>query len=81
MIAFNHFEESADYSLVTGLIGIVCRFIFQPIEEVAFLYISRNQNSISILKKFLAVVLAIGFNGVIFANLNGTKFLRITYGK
>jgi oligosaccharide translocation protein RFT1 len=28
---------SAEYSLVAGLVGLICRFVFQPIEETSFI--------------------------------------------
>ena len=40
MIYMALLTTSAEYSLVAGLIGLICRFIFQPIEEASFILFS-----------------------------------------
>lgn len=37
MIYMALLETSAEYSLVAGLVGLICRFVFQPIEETSFI--------------------------------------------
>jgi hypothetical protein len=35
-------ETSAEYSLVIGLVGLICRFVFQPIEEASFIMFAQQ---------------------------------------
>ena len=37
MISLALFESNADYSLVQGLVGMVCRLLLNPIEEAAYI--------------------------------------------
>ena len=78
MIYMALLETSAEYSLVASLVGLVCRFIFQPIEETSFIMFAKEGESL--LKKWLSAILAIGTCAVIFAYMNGSTFLRIAYG-
>ena len=78
MIYMALLETSAEYSLVAGLIGLVCRFIFQPIEETSFIMFAKEGEKL--LKKWLSVVLAIGTCAIIFSYINGLTFLRLAYG-
>ena len=71
--------QNAEYSLVSKLIGMVCRFIFQPIEEAAFIKFSKKEDSKDVLQVLLSVLTAISFNAVIFAYLNGMAFLSLAY--
>ena len=64
MISFSQVEDSADYSLVMSLVGMVCRFIYQPIEEVAFVQFSSKTER---LPDFLGAATAIGLSGYAFA--------------
>lgn len=78
MIYMALLETSAEYSLVAGLVGLICRFIFQPIEETSFILFA--QQGEKLLRKWLSAILAIGTCAVIFAYMNGKVFLRIAYG-
>ena len=71
--------QNAEYSLVSKLIGMVCRFIFCPIEEAAFLKFSQKEDSEPTLGVLLSIVTAISFNAVVFAHLNGMAFLTLAY--
>lgn len=78
MIYMALLETSAEYSLVGGLVGLICRFIYQPIEEASFIMFAKQGQPL--LKKWMSVVLAIGTCAIIFSFINGQKFLYIAYG-
>ena len=78
MIYMALLETSAEYSLVAGLVGLICRFVFQPIEETSFIMFA--QQGEKLLRKWLSAILAIGTCAIIFAYMNGRVFLRIAYG-
>ncbi len=42
MIYFALLSDNAEYSLITGLVGIVCRFIFTPCEEACYIMFSKK---------------------------------------
>lgn len=42
MIQFALLSDNAEYSLVTGLLGIVCRFIFTPCEEACYIMFAKK---------------------------------------
>ena len=82
IVALLSFESdvSAEFSLVQSLIGLVCRFIFQPAEEAAYLVFAADPNpDLNSLRKWLSAMLAIGTCAAMFAVVSGSKFLIIFY--
>jgi len=72
IIWFAILDQSAEYSLVTTLIGLVCRFIFAPIEEACFLKFSASKNpALDQLVQWLAGVMGIASCAWVFSILNG----------
>ena len=83
MIQFALLSDNAEYSLVSGLLGIVCRFIFTPCEEACYIMFSNGDSTKGLkqLKDWLSGVLAIATCASIFAYLNGRRFLQLAYGE
>ena len=80
--------EQAEYSLVSNLIGLVCKYIFQPAEESAYMAFSFSTSSdqkksvdeaIDNLRRYLQAMTAIGTGGYIFAKMCGKYFILIVY--
>mgnify|MGYP001110719995 CR=1 FL=1 len=49
-------SEQAEYSLVSNLIGLVCKYIFQPAEESAFMFFSaqdKKEVEVDTLRRYL----------------------------
>ena len=77
MIWQGHLTESANYSLVTALIGFICKYLLQPIEDAAFQVSAREKQHDALL---MGLSLIIGVQACLFAYLNGYTFLYYAYG-
>ena len=65
---------------MANLIGLVCRFIFQPAEESASILFSSTQKpDLNSLRKYLQIMIAIGSGAIIFSKTCGMQFLLIIY--
>lgn len=83
MIQFALLSDNAEYSLVSGLLGIVCRFIFFPCEEACYIVFSKKDSTKDDrkLNDWLSGVLGIATCACIFAYLNGRRFIQLAYGE
>lgn len=84
MVTSNAFsnDEQAEFSLVGNLIGLVCKYIFQPAEESAFMFFAASNKDfaeIDPLRKYLQVMTAIGTGGFIFAKTCGRQFILVVH--
>lgn len=68
------------------MISIVCRFVFQPIEEIAFNLFSKynkqqegERSSLNVLAKIAQFLAVIGLGMIIFGFLFARLFIRIVY--
>lgn len=66
------------------MISIVCRFIFNPLEEIALNLFSKftkeeKNKLIDVLAQYLAGVIGIGICAVVFSQANSFKFLTLVY--
>lgn len=76
----------AEFGLVSNLISIVCRFVFQPIEEIAFNMFSKYKKEDSTLKHPLYILAKIsqflcfiGLGMIVFGTFFARIFIRIIY--
>jgi O-antigen/teichoic acid export membrane protein len=78
----------AEFGLIANLISIVCRFVFQPIEEIAFNLFSKYNKAdpekkgmtpLYILAKISQFLSLIGLGMITFGTLFARMFLRIVY--
>ena len=84
----------AEFGLISNLISIVCRFVFQPIEEIAFNLFTKYHSTTSqenlkednkitrplyILAKISQFLSIIGFGMIIFGIFFARIFIKIVY--
>ena len=76
----------AEFGLIANLVSIVCRFVFQPIEEIAFNLFSKysepkagEMTPLYILAKISQFLGFIGLGMIIFGTFFARLFLRIVY--
>ena len=67
-----------EYSLIANLCGMVCRFLFLPIEEMSFNVLSRDKN-IKYLTYMLWFLLLLGLYLVVMSNLYSYQALFLLY--
>lgn len=74
-------KQAAEFGLISNLISIVCRFIFQPMEEIAYNLFSKlpkkkgNENLVdppsedanNILVQYLSIMMGIGISAIMFS--------------
>jgi len=79
--------------LISNLISIVCRFIFQPLEEIAFNLFSKlkenkakvdepkSNQAIEILVQYMSGTLGIGVCAIIFSQGCAKEFVLLVYSE
>lgn len=73
-------KEAAEFGLISNLISIVCRFIFQPMEEIAYNLFSKlpkknekliqdppSEDANNILVQYLSIMMGIGISAIMFS--------------
>lgn len=86
-------RQAAEFGLISNLISIICRFIFQPLEEIAFNLFSKLKDSkpksdeaeklhpIEILVQYMAAMLGIGICAIIFSQVCSHDFILLVYSE
>ena len=81
-------QQAAELGLISNLISIVCRFIFQPLEEIAFNLFSKlkgqenqEEQAVDILVQYLAGMCGIGVCGIIFSQVCSYEFILLVYSQ
>ena len=81
-------QQAAELGLISNLLSIVCRFIFQPLEEIAFNLFSKlkgqenqEEQAVDILVQYLAGMCGIGVCGIIFSQVCSYEFILLVYSQ
>ena len=71
--------QQGEYSLVTNLCSMVCRFLYLPIEELSFNIFAKKINRAVYLASILKFLLYLGLTMIVFLNLYSYQILFLLY--
>ena len=77
-------QQAAELGLISNLISIICRFVFQPLEEIAYNMFSKfkgkeSSDATDILVKNMAGMMGIGVSAIIFSQFCSNNFILVAF--